>query len=381
MEGRGSTIPPVADRPFKEEVNRDTIASLASALVSVEPTLEVAGFRRQAVRGLAELELKARVAHVAEALAVLLADRPFPEAAVVVADAVVAGDLGMWDGWPAVTWVERQGLDHPEAALAALRRVTPHMSAEFAVRPYFEHHPELTLSTFRGWARDPDVHVRRLVSEGSRPRLPWGRRLPAFVADPSPVLGLLDLLVDDDEEYVRRSVANNLNDIAKDHPEVAVATAARWVAAAAPDRRAGAEWIAGRGLRGLVKAGDAGALAVLGFDHGADVEVGSFTVAPATVDMGDDLLLAVELRNGSAADVRLVVDYLLHRVVADGSTSAKVFKWRTFSLPAGSTVVLEKRHRLRPVTVRTMHPGEHVIEVQVNGTVRASARFHLRTGG
>lgn len=371
----------MADRPFKEEVNRETIGSLAAALTSVDPTLDVAGFRRRAARGLGDLELKARVGHIAAALAVLLGDRPFPEAAVLVAEAVDAGDLGMWDGWPALTWVEQQGLDHPEAALVALRRMTPHMSAEFAVRPYLEQHPELTLSTFRDWTGDPDVHVRRLVSEGSRPRLPWGRRLPAFVADPSPVVVLLDLLADDDEEYVRRSVANNLNDIAKDHPDVAVAAAARWLDAAAPDRRADAEWVAARALRSLVKAGDPGALAVLGFDHGADVEVAAFEVGPSAVDMGDDLGLSAELRNGSSADVRLVVDYLLHRVVADGSTSAKVFKWKTFTLAPGATVVLDKRHRLRPVTVRTMHPGEHVIELQVNGTVRASGRFDLRTGG
>ena len=376
-----STIPDVADRPFKEEVNRETIGSLAAALASVDPTLDVTGFRRRAARGLADLELKARVGHIAAALAALLADRPFPAASVLVADAADAGDLGMWDGWPALTWVEEQGLDHPTAALTALRRLTSHMSAEFAVRPYLEQHPELTLSTFRRWARDPDVHVRRLVSEGSRPRLPWGRRLRAFVADPSPVVALLDLLADDDEEYVRRSVANNLNDIAKDHPEVAVAAAARWIDAAAPDRRSDAEWVAARALRSLVKAGDPGALAVLGFDHGAGVEVAAFALAPSAVDMGDDLGLSAELRNGSADEVRLVVDYLLHRVVADGSTSAKVFKWRTFTLAPGATVVLYTRHRLRPVTVRTMHPGEHVVELQVNGTVRASGRFDLRTGG
>lgn len=368
-------------KAFKEHINSRSIAALADAIAAVDPTVDIAGFRRRASRGLAELELKARVGHVAAALGAVLDDRPFPDAATLVADAVDAGGFGMWEGWPAVTWVETHGLDHPDAALAALQRLTPHASGEFAVRPFLETHTDLTLATLRRWTTDPDEHVRRLVSEGSRPRLPWGRRLPLFIVDPAPVIELLDRLVYDPTEYVRRSVANNLNDIAKDHPEVAVLTAERW-AQAAPEEAVGETGrLVARGLRTLVKDGHVGALAALGFDHGAAIDVSHFGVTPTVADMGDDLRLLAELQNDSTSATALVIDYRLHRVIADGSTSSKVFKWRTVTLAPGAHLTIEKRHRLRPVTVRTMHPGAHAIDLQVNGTIRASAPFVLRTGG
>lgn len=373
-------------RPFKEEIDATSIAALARAMASAEPTFPVRRFTRRAGLGLGALELKARVAHVAGALDEALADRPFPVAAELVASAVEASlappaerpegldPLDMWAAWPAQTWVETAGLEHPMAALDAIGRITPAASGEFAVRAYLEAHPALAMDAVHRWAADPDEHRRRLASECTRPRLPWGRRLRRFVTDPSPVLDVLDRLVCDDSSYVRRSVANNLNDIAKDHPDLAVEVAERW--SRLGDERA--TGVVRHGLRTLVKHGDPAALAVLGYRADAPVSASSLRADPPVATIGEEVRLEVELTAGGAVPVPVVVDYVVHRPLADGSSSAKVFKWTTRTLTPGRSETLRKRHPLRVVSVRTLRPGEHLVEVQVNGQMVAATTFELR---
>lgn len=364
--------------PFKDEIGRSSIRALGRALVAVDRRFPVERFVRRSCLGLGDLELKARIAHVAANLGDALGDRPFPDAADLVARAVAADDgLDTWSGWPAQTWLETAGLEHPAAALDAIGRITPVATGELAVRPYLAAHPDLALGVVHRWAGDASEHRRRLASEGTRPRLPWATRLRAFVADPTPVVAVLDRLVADDSEYVRRSVANNLNDIAKDHPDLAVATARRWWALD-DDRARG---VVRHGLRTLVKAGDEDALALLGYRTDAPVSVGDLRVGPAVVELGDDLVLEVDLTARGPDPVPVVVDYVLHRVVADGSTSPKVHKWTTRTLEPERPTHLRKVHRLRAVTVRTYHPGVHTVEVLVNGRRGASATFDLRSGG
>jgi 3-methyladenine DNA glycosylase AlkC len=188
----------------------------------------------------------------------------------------------------------------------------------------------VTFAYLHRWARDPDEHVRRLVSEGTRPRLPWAGRLRGLIADPSPTIPLLDALFDDPSAYVRRSVANHLNDIARDHPAVALACARRWLATGS-DR---ATWVARRGLRTLIKGGDPAALALLGFDHGAAVSLEALAVTPARLPVGGEVTIAFTL---AAPDgpARTVVDYVVHHAGARGARRPKVFK----------------------LTTRTIHPG------------------------
>ena len=370
---------------FKDEISPATIRRLGAAVAATAPGADAAAFGRRARRGLAELELKARVAHVAEALHRTLVASDLggprgldvPAALDAVATAVEQADLGMWEAWPAVTWVELHGRDHPTEALEALGRMTGHASAEFAVRPYLVEHPELALAALARFAADPDPHRRRLASEGTRPRLPWGTRLQAFVDDPTPVIGLLDALVGDPSEDVRRSVANNVNDIAKDHPDLAVATVRRWLdehPGAATDR------LAHHALRSLRKVGHPGAIAALGFDPDVDVAVASVAVEPATVHLGDQLTITVVLRGGATA-ARVHLDWVLDRPLADGSRGTKVFALGERALGAGEALVVRRRHRLAAVTVRTYQPGEHRIDVHVNGRRHRGTTFELLDGG
>ena len=201
---------------------------------------------------------------------------------------------------PHVYFIAEHGIDHFEAAMRAQYEVTKRFTAEFSIRAYLDRYPQATLERLMAWTRDPNVHVRRLVSEGSRPRLPWAGRLRRFQEDPSPVLELLEELKDDPEEYVRRSVANNLNDISKDHPERTVEVAERWWKGASPNRKR----LVRHALRTLVKAGHPGALAVLGYASDSPASVQSVVCSPTTVAIGGKIRIEVEVANPSEKEVR-----------------------------------------------------------------------------
>src|SRR5690606_6245852 len=222
------------------------------------------------------------------------------------------------------------------------------------------------------WREDPSAHVRRLVSEGSRPRLPWGLRLQALVRDPAPTLPLLRALQDDPSAYVRRSVANHLNDIAKDHPELV----ARWVrehrVGAAPAREA----LLRHASRGLIKAGHVATLAAWDLGQGLDGEA-SLRLTPARVPVGGAVRLDVSLRSRAAQAQELVVDYAVHHVKANGASSPKVFKGWKLSLAPGETRTLGKNHSLREVTTRRLYPGLHRVSLLANGQTVAEAAFEL----
>lgn len=363
---------------MKDGLDRNAVRRLRTALEAADPAFDGVAFERRALRGLPPLELKARVAHLISALAEgLPAD--FQQALPIVLDAgqsFPAGDpddpLRGFAAWPLVDWVAVYGTEYLETSLAALRRLTPLFSAEFAVRPFLIADPQRALAILSAWLDDPDPNVRRLISEGTRPRLPWGAQLPAFRRDPQPVLSLLTRLRDDPAEYVRRSVANNLNDIAKDHPALVVETARAWWREAGPARQA----VVRHGLRTLVKQGDPAALRVLGFTTRPRVEA-TFRASAATLRIGESLELELLLRSTGRRRQRLVVDYVVHYQRAGGKTGAKVFKWRNIELPTGGEVRLSRKHAFVPRSVRRLYAGEHRLEVQVAGRVLAALKIDL----
>jgi len=363
-------------KPFKDEVGEPSIRLLGSAVAVQDPRFELGAFVTQATEGLDALELKGRINHIAAALDAGLAHQQPGAAFRLVARAAVALEpKSMWALWPTTAFIEARSLEDPAEAIDALGRITPYSSAEFALRPLLDAQPDATLTALEAWVASEDQHRRRAASESTRPRLPWGRQLKGFVADPTPVIErILDPLHDDPEEHVRRSVANNLNDVAKDHPELAVSTARRWLA----ERGEGSARTVRHGLRSLVKQGDPEALAVLGFAADAPVEVLDLVVSTPVVTVGEALQMAFTLRNDSPTATPVVVDYVVHHRRADGGHGPKVFKLVTRTLEPGDAVQVTKRHPMRPVTIRTYHPGEHVVEIQVNGKVKARAPFELR---
>lgn len=364
--------------PFKNYYGVELAQLLAEKLVMIEPAFPADLFVAGVAEKIAPLELKARVSLIAAGLrSHLPADYPNAlERLLAILGEPLPEDGGMFNQgyWvlPIATFVEEYGLEHFEQSVHGLYEITQRFSSEFAIRPYIERYTEQMLDTLHRWTNDPNPHVRRLVSEGSRPRLPWARRLEMFIADPTPTLALLEKLRDDPSVYVRKSVANHLNDIAKDHPERVIETAARWYESGGDGRR----WIVRHALRTLIKAGDASALAILGYEAPESVRA-SLEISPPHMTIPGTLSLTTTMHNEADAPLEALIDYCIHFVRANGSTGAKVFKWTTLTLAPGEVHTLHKNHPLRSITTRTFYRGLHRVELQVNGARIAEAAFEL----
>ncbi len=274
---------------------------------------------------------------------------------------------------PYVFFVAENGLDCFETSMEAQYQLTKRFTAEFSIRVFIEHSPSKTLERLRVWAEDPDVRVRRLVSEGTRPRLPWAPRLRAFQEDPAPVLELLESLKDDGEELVRRSVANNLNDISKDHPALAADVARRWWQGGDQDRKK----LVRHALRTLVKKGDPDALAILGFGSDSPARFEGASCDPRMVPVGGRVRIEAEVSNPSDEETGALLDFRVHFVKAKGSTSPKVFKGGERSLGPGERATVRKTISLAQQSTRIHYPGVHRIEVILNGVTYPGCEFEL----
>ncbi|REJ81107.1 MAG: DNA alkylation repair protein [Acidobacteria bacterium] len=371
-------------RPFKELIDRAAIRRLADAVAATGRPFRRALYTRRATAGLDELELKARVRQVAAALRDAL-DPDLEVATQTLVEALpepIASDEPTSEHflyWPYLQFVEEYAAtpEHFELATSALHAMTQRFSAEFAIRPLLAAEPGRTLALLLEWTGDPSPQVRRLCSEGTRPRLPWGQRLPAFIDDPHATTPILDALVDDPVEGVRRSVANHVGDIAKDHPEVAIALCRRW-RRAVPRRssREDRERLVRHALRHPIKQGNAEALALFGYGE-ASVEAKLALSAPSA-KLGESVRLELEIVSLSGEAQDLLIDYAVHFPRADGSLAPKVFKWTERSLDGGATLRLERRHVFRRVTTRSNRSGRHRIEVLVNGSAVAGRDLEVR---
>ena len=359
---------------WKHQISLTTLETLAPRFASQLPGFQVQSFLRHGGAGLDDLELKARVQQVAAAAR---GAWPGPLAQLIAALPLVGARKPALSGfsvWPLLQVIEDFGLPVWQESLAAMHALTGRWSAEFAIRPYLRADPERALAVLQRWAADPDEHVRRLVSEGTRPRLPWGEQLVLFVSEPEHTLPLLELLRADPAEYVRRSVSNHLNDIAKDHPDRVVDVLGRWQREAPGPATT---WIVRHASRTLIKQGHPGALALRGFARPA-VVVEAFDVGPDPLDFGGRLQLHATLRGAAKESQRWAVDFVMHHVKANGGRTAKVFKWREVTVAPGAVVSLDKAHAIRAISTRRYYPGLHRVELQVNGQVLAGADFTLQ---
>jgi 3-methyladenine DNA glycosylase AlkC len=365
--------------PLKNHFGADVPATLAAMIVAVHPAFNVKPFLRDALAGYGDLSLTARGWHLARVLRNHLPD-DYPRAIAILLESAaqppnrsVGTGMGAFLFMPHCFFVAEFGLGHFAESMQAQYQLTQRFTAEFSIRPYLIHHPEATLKQLRQWTDDPSDHVRRLVSEGTRPRLPWAMRLPAFQADPTPVIELLERLKDDPALYVRRSVANNLNDIGKDNPAVLATVATRWRKGASPER----EWIVRHALRWAVKQGDAAALKVLGFGKTAQVEIGKASIAPPRAPIGGAVNVSFDIKNPLSKTQSLMVDLVVHYVKADGKTSAKVFKLKALNLVAGETASLQKKLSLAQMTTRKHFAGVHRVAAIVNGQAFDLGQFNI----
>lgn len=270
-------------------------------------------------------------------------------------------------------FVEVYGLDDPDISIPALEHFTQYSSSEFAVRPFILKYEKRMVKQHLKWAKHSNHHVRRLASEGIRPRLPWAMALPAFKKDPSSILPILELLKHDDSEYVRRSVANNLNDISKDHPKVVLDIVNKWKGLSPETDR-----IVKHASRGLLKQGHTEALQAFGLNHKIKTSVSEVSLSKKNIRINDKLEFefSVTLTEKKAQAVRL--EYRIYFMKANGKPSGKIFQVGTYSLQPNQTIDIKRSHAFADLTTRKHYPGAHRLAVVVNGSETSDCTFTLK---
>ena len=361
----------LAQPALKDIFNPARFRQLAALLAETHPGFDRRRFLKLATTGLEPLSLLQRLRHGTHALRATLPSE-FP-AALAVLQKLAPRLERDFTAMMLPDYVGVYGAEHFDLSLEALRTLTRFSSAEFAIREFLRRDLARTLAVMERWSLDPDEDVRRLASEGSRPRLPWSFRLEALVADPSPAAAILENLRADPSLYVRKSVANHLNDISKDHPEWMLARLESWDLA-----HPHTQWIAKRAARTLIKAGHQPALRLFNFTGKPAVKLSAFRLAPARLKLGQVLEFSFTLTSASRRPQQLAVDYVMHYVKASGGTAPKVFKLREVNLAAGETLRLSKRQTLRNFTTRKHYSGRHHLEIQVNGQILGRQGFLLQ---
>lgn len=269
-------------------------------------------------------------------------------------------------------YAQQFGLNDPKTSVPALKLFTKYGSSEFAVRPFIIKYPEMLMPEMQKWARDKNHHVRRLASEGCRPRLPWAIALPVFKRDPAQVLKILEILKEDDSEYVRKSVANNLNDISKDNPQTALNTAVRWYG-----KNKKTDWIVKHGLRGLLKKGNPDALKMFGW-HGAEgIEIERFKLSGIKVPVGGSFEFTFDIKPVNPLNENMRLEYSIDFITSTGKTSKKIFKITEARVEKGKVYSFKRKHSFKDLTTRKHFSGKHKISLIVNGKKTEEKVFYI----
>ncbi len=362
--------------PFADElIGADTARTLHAVIRSVAPGADLAALARAPER-LGPLPLRARADLLRDAL---LAGVPGDHAALarVIRAAAADEDFTGWLIWPVTTAVAARAVEDGSTAafddgMSLLAELTGRLTAEFALRTFLRRDPDRALAGALAWTGSDDPAVRRLASEGARPYLPWAVRVPAILGTPGVTLPILDRLYRDPSEDVRRSVANHLNDLSRDAPDLVVATARRWSAAPTADTGR----VVRHALRTLLKRGDPGALELLGFGP-VSLDVAGPTTDRASVATGGAIRFRARIRNIGDGPARLAIDYVVHHRKANGAVRGKTFKLTERALAPGEAVAIDREHSFRPIATRRYYPGGHRIELQINGKTYGSVDFDL----
>lgn len=350
--------------------NKEYYQLLSRALKKVYPAFDQRRFIAEVSRGLAPLSLNQRMRHTSQVLHGLLPSQP--EHSFALLKAAIGNTPPGYTRLLFPDYVGLYGLDHYELSMHTLKFLTSFGSSEFAVRHFLRKDPEKGLALLTTWAGDPDLHVRRLASEGSRPRLPWSFKLDAVIGNPALTTPLLDRLQRDPELYVRKSVANHLNDISKDHPDYLLQVVKRW------DRsHPHTAWIVKHASRSLIKKGHSGSLAVFDFEKNPKLRLEGLKLQSKQLQLGDTLSFSFDLVSEKKTAQKLVVDYVVHYRKKSGELLPKVFKLTELELAPGARVRIGKKQVIKDFSTRKHFAGKHLLCVQVNGRIVGETAFQL----
>ncbi|MEP1779931.1 DNA alkylation repair protein [Reichenbachiella sp.] len=355
---------------LKNEFNKDFVLLLGSKLAALDESFNIEGFISSTINENWESrELKDRMRHITNMIHAHTALNYVDQLNMMMELSCHFGGL---KGMTFPDYVEVYGLDHPRESLVALKHMTQFSSSEFAIRPFIVKYEKQTMKAMYEWSADSNEHVRRLASEGSRPRLPWAMALPVFKKDPSSVLPILENLKRDESLYVRKSVANNINDITKDNPEAALELSQRWYG-----NHERTNWIVKHGLRTLLKNGNKQALQIIGFDDKARFEVAEFNLSEEQVKMGESFQFGFKVSNLEPKEAFAKVGFVVSYQKANGSLSDKIFHVTEKEFASADAVLFNKKLSFKDLTTRKHHPGLHKIGVLVNGKKLAEKEFEL----
>lgn len=311
-----------------------------------------------------ELKLKERIRKITKSLGIYLPEKYGEALEVLFAiDEYCVGFPYLF--FPDFVEVYGQKEGDWELSMKALERFTTKSSAEFAVRPFFGHDPERMISQMMAWSKSSNEHVRRLASEGCRPRLPWGQSLPMFKADPTPVVSVLEQLKEDPSIYVRKSVANNLNDISKDNPSILLEIIKRWQGV-----NENTDWILRRASRTLIRKAQPEVMKLFGYEDVREdsiIKNASLSVDSTELKIGDSCSLDYKLSIREGEPVYMRIEYGIDFVKARGNTSRKLFLISDKTVGGGEIIKGTKVHSWKDLTTRHHYPGEHKIALLVNG--------------
>lgn len=357
--------------PLKEMFNRPYYVTLAEALKRVYPAFPNERFLRQVLKPLASLSLNERMRHTSVVLKEHLPP-DYPKTIRILTEAIPLLNTG-YTTLVFPDFVSQFGQHDFETSLKALHYFTRFGSSEFAIRTFLKLDFDQTIRHLYRWSEDENDQVRRLSSEGSRPRLPWSSKLEAVIRHPEITRPILENLKQDPSLYVRKSVANHLNDLSKDSPEYVLQLVKRW-----DQVHPYTAWIIKRGCRSLLKQGDKNSLAAFNFTNRVQVAIRNMTLSPTTIRIGDSMLIEFELISKKKANQKLMVDYRIHYVKKNGARLPKVFKLKELALKPAQSVLITKKQRFQDFTTRKHFPGKHRLELVVNGEVVKAQDFWLK---
>jgi len=359
---------------LKDIFSAEYLRSVAVDIQSVYSSFQVDAFLESVMdETWSGLELKGRVRQISENLGKYLPTDY--SAAIGIIDKVIVNQGSWLDGFCMFfpTFVEIFGQDEVnwDISINAMARYTSHASAEFAVRPFIINHEDRMMAQMYAWSKHENEDARRLSSEGCRPALPWGQALNKFKKDPSPILPILEELKADPSLFVRKSVANNLNDISKTHPDLVASLAKEWYG-----KNELTDWVVKHGCRTLLKKGNRDVLAIFGFNDAASISVDGFTLGATSIQIGETIGFAFAVTVQEDTKVRL--EYGIDYVKANGKRNRKIFQISEVSLKGNQKKLYEKKHSFEDLSTRKHYPGTHSITLIVNGLEQGTLDFELR---
>lgn len=357
--------------PLKEMFGHSFYKKLANTTASVYPQFQTARFIKDVTHQIDDLSLNQRMRKTS-----LILRQHLPENyshTIGILKEVVPQLDGGYTTLVFPDFVSQFGLSHFQESLDALKYFTLFGSSEFAIRVFLVQDFERTLKTMQRWSVDENFHVRRLSSEGSRPRLPWSFKLDRVIKNPGITSSILENLKCDDELYVRKSVANHLNDISKDSPDHVLKLVSTW-----DKTHPHTAWIVKRGIRSLLKNGDKKSMNVFGLTKDVKVAIKRFSMSTDVVRLNDVLQFQFDVVSEKSKPQHLMIDYRIHYYKKSGIQSGKVFKLKEITLEPGATFSIVKKQRFQDFTTRKLHSGQHVLEIVVNGEIMKRKTFEFR---